>query len=261
MIRFTSKRYLVKNMINFIILAAGRGSRLKKTTENVPKGLVKINKNMSILEYQVNTLTKYNNTRIIMVVGYKSAKIIKKFKDKNIIFLKNKMWNKSNMLYSLVCAEKYLKENDSIILYSDIIYSKKIIDKIMGQKNQLSVAYDPNWLKLWKQRFNDPKVDAETFKINNSQEIIEIGNKIVNLKDVDGQYMGILKIRVSMWKKIKKNFNLYNLKKIHVTHLLSQIISKNIAKIKAVKNTKQWFEIDNNKDLKIAKRNLKRINI
>ena len=157
------------------------------------------------------------------------------------------------MLYSLVCAEKYLMEKDSVILYSDIVYSKSIIDKIMTYKNQLSVAYDPNWLKLWKKRFKDPKVDAETFKINNLQEIIEIGKKVKNLKDVQGQYMGIIKIKVSMWKKIKKNFNLHDLKKMHVTHCLSQIINRNLAKIKAVKNTKKWFEIDNNKDLKIAK--------
>tara|TARA_B100000780_G_C21106875_1_gene447046 strand:- start:1402 stop:2151 length:750 start_codon:yes stop_codon:yes gene_type:complete len=240
-------------MINFIILAAGRGSRLKKTTENIPKGLVKINKDTSILEYQIKILEQYKNKKIIIVVGYKSDKIIKKFRGKNIIFIKNKIWNKSNMLYSLVCAEKYLMEKDSVILYSDIVYSKSIIDKIMTYKNQLSVAYDPNWLKLWKKRFKDPKVDAETFKINNLQEIIEIGKKVKNLKDVQGQYMGIIKIKVSMWKKIKKNFNLYDLKKMHVTHCLSQIINRNLAKIKAVKNTKKWFEIDNNKDLKIAK--------
>jgi choline kinase len=240
-------------MINFIILAAGRGSRLKKTTESIPKGLVKINKDNSILDHQIKILEQYKNKRIIIVVGYKSDKIIKNFKGKNIIFVKNKIWNKSNMLYSLVCAEKYLKEKDSVILYSDIIYSKSIIDKILTCKKQLCVAYDPNWLKLWKKRFKDPKIDAETFKMNKYQEIIEIGKKVTNLTNVKGQYMGILKIKVLMWRKIRKNFNLYDLKKMHVTHCLSQIIDKKLAKIKAVKNTKKWFEIDNNKDLKIAK--------
>ena len=63
--------YKIKNLTNFIILAAGRGSRLKNTTKNIPKGLVEINSNNTILDYQINILTKYKNSKIFIVVGYK----------------------------------------------------------------------------------------------------------------------------------------------------------------------------------------------
>ena len=50
--------------------------------------------------------------------------------------------------------------------------------------------------------------DAETLKIKNNK-IIEIGKKIKNIKDVQGQYMGIFMI-----PKIKRNKILKIIKKI-----------------------------------------------
>ena len=70
-------------MPNFIILAAGRGSRLKRTTKSIPKGLVKLNKDKTILDFQIEILDKFKNSKIFVVVGYKSKKIKKHYKKKN----------------------------------------------------------------------------------------------------------------------------------------------------------------------------------
>ncbi len=246
-------------MTNFIILAAGRGSRLKNTTKNIPKGLVEINSNNTILDYQINILTKYKNSKIFIVVGYKSKKIKEHFKNNNLKYIQNKIWNKSNMFYSLMCADKFLKKNPFIVLYSDIIYSKKIIDKMLIAKNKLSIAYDVNWLNLWKKRFKKPELDAESFFISEKGIIKEIGNKIKkkDLKKINGQYMGIIKIYPKAWSLIKKNISTKETKKLHLTHVFSKIINKKIFNIKGVKNTTPWYEIDNNKDLKIAKISIK----
>jgi len=250
-------------MINFIILAAGRGSRLKKTTKNIPKGLVEINKGQSILDFQIKILKKYKESRIYLVVGYKSKKIINHFKEQNLLYIKNKLWNKSNMFYSLMCADKLLKKNVFIILYSDIIYSKKIIDKMILEKSKLSIAYDINWLNLWKKRFKKPELDAESFYVDKTNIIKEIGGNINknDIKKINGQYMGIIKIYPKAWSLIKKNFTNKESKKLHLTHVFNRIINKGLLKIKGVKNIYPWYEIDNNKDLKIAKLNMKNKNV
>ena len=49
--------------MQYVVLAAGRGKRLKKQTLNIPKVLVKI-KNKSILEYQLKLLEKFKFNRI-----------------------------------------------------------------------------------------------------------------------------------------------------------------------------------------------------
>jgi len=244
---------------NFIILAAGRGSRLKNTTKNIPKGLVEINKGQSILDFQINILRKYKNTKIYLVVGYKSKKIIDHFKNQNLIYIKNKFWNKSNMFYSLMCADNLLKKSEFIVLYSDIIYSKNIIDKMILEKSNLSVAYDINWLNLWKKRFTKPELDAESFYIDKRNVIKEIGGNIKknDIKKINGQYMGIIKIYPKAWSLIKKIFTKKESRKLHLTHVFNRIINKGLLKIKGVKNIYPWYEIDNNKDLKIAKLNMK----
>ena len=69
--------------------------------------------------------------------------------------------------------------------------------------------------------------------------------------------MGIIKIYPKAWTLIKKNFTDKEKKKLHLTHMLNILIKKNLLKIKGVKNIYSWYEIDNNKDLKIAKLNMK----
>ena len=163
------------------------------------------------------------------------------------------------MFYSLMCADNLLKKRECIVLYSDIVYSKNIIDKMIIEKSNLSVAYDINWLNLWKKRFKKPELDAESFNIDKKNMIKEIGGNIKknDIKKIKGQYMGIIKIYPKAWTLIKKNFTDKEKKKLHLTHMLNILIKKNLLKIKGVKNIYSWYEIDNNKDLKIAKLNMK----
>ena len=59
------------------------------------------------------------------------------------------------------------RNNDLIISYSDIFYSKLAIKKLYQTKSDISIIYDPNWHNLWDMRFNNPLDDAETFKLDN----------------------------------------------------------------------------------------------
>jgi L-glutamine-phosphate cytidylyltransferase len=247
-------------MINLIILAAGRGSRLKKTTKSIPKGLVKIRNNKTILDFQIEILKKIVKSKIIIVTGFQKNKLIRKFNKENFLYVFNKNWNKTNMMYSLYCADKYLKKNPCIVLYSDIIYSKNIISKMIKNKKDLSLAYDINWLSLWKSRFDKPELDAESFFINKKNKITEIGKKVSKkeLKNIKGQYMGIVKIYPQAWELIKKKFTLAEIKNNHLTHILDKIINNKIMPVYGVKNTDAWYEIDNNKDLRLARKNINR---
>ena len=60
------------------------------------------------------------------------------------------------MLYSLLCAKEWVENNDLIISYSDIFFSKLAIKKLYSEKSDISIIYDPNWYMLWNMRFNNP---------------------------------------------------------------------------------------------------------
>ena len=89
--------------------------------------------------------------------------------------------------------------------------------------------------------------DAETLKIKNNK-IIEIGKKIKNIKDVQGQYMGIFMIPKIKRNKILKIIKENKMEKNHITYFLNFLIKKNeILKPKSYKGL--WYEFDDKTDL------------
>ena len=57
-----------------IILAGGRGKRLRPITDYVPKPLVPLN-NIPIIEWQIKYLKKFGVDQIIICTGYKTGMI------------------------------------------------------------------------------------------------------------------------------------------------------------------------------------------
>ena len=64
-----------------IILAGGRGKRLRPITDKIPKPLIPIN-NKPLIERTIKYLKKYGVTEIIISTGYKSNLIEKFLKQK-----------------------------------------------------------------------------------------------------------------------------------------------------------------------------------
>ena len=72
---------------DLIILAGGKGTRLKKYTKNKPKPLVKIG-NSNILEKIINSFSKYQFRKIFIITSYKSDQIFAKFHNLYVNFNK-----------------------------------------------------------------------------------------------------------------------------------------------------------------------------
>ena len=100
-----------------IILAAGRGSRLNSITKNSHKSLLKF-KNLNLLENVIKNLKKNDISKISIVTGYNH----KKFEKYNFKKFHNNDWYKTNMVYSLTKADKWLSSYTCIISYADIFF-------------------------------------------------------------------------------------------------------------------------------------------
>ena len=75
----------------------------------------------------------------------------------------------------MVIDAKLAKESmddDLIISYSDIIYKKSVLEKLIRSKKHLSVVVDKNWEILWKMRMENYFSDIETLRIKNQKIII-----------------------------------------------------------------------------------------
>ena len=135
-----------------IILAAGRGSRMGSLTKKKPKCLLEV-AGRSLLEWQVRAFEKGGITKIAIVTGYLREKILEKF---YLSEFYNKNWNNTNMVSSLFQADSWLNESDCIVSYADIFYKESAIQLLRECHSRIAITYDPNWRKLWDQRFENP---------------------------------------------------------------------------------------------------------
>ncbi len=244
--------------MNIIVLASGRGSRLNRITKNKPKCLIKIKNEKTILEFISENFTKKDNS--IISIGYKSHLIKKILKRRNIKFIQNKNYKKTNMVESLMLCEKKLVNSDLIIVYGDIFFDKLIIEKIRKIKGNV-VPINANWLRSWKKRYktlDKIKKDAENLIVSKSK-IKSIGEKI-GKKIPSFQYMGILKVDIKTFFELKEFYNSLNNKKISLTEFINESIKSKIAEYKYFISKYYWYEVDNYHDLKYLKKTLKKYN-
>ena len=239
-----------------IILAAGQGERLRPLTKNIPKCMVDFF-GKSILERQIDIFQKLGIDDISVVTGYCEQKI----NMKNITKLKNKNFMTTNMVESLFIAEAKL--NDSVIVsYGDIIFEPKIIKNLIDSRHDISIVIDKNWKDLWSVRFDNPLEDAESLRLDKNELILELGQKVENINDIQGQFIGLMKFQndgifniINFYKKMKlianASINPLNpslpFEKSYMTDFLQGLI-KNNYKLNAITINNGWLEIDTLKD-------------
>ena len=134
-----------------IILAAGQGTRLRPLTDDRPKCMVEVN-GKSIIERQLDTIRNcgVRDEDIAIVTGYCSDVLSNRFKDTAISFVRNEKFETTNMVYSLMCAEKAMEsDSDIVVSYGDIIYDETVFRKVMDAGDELSVIVDDDWYEYW----------------------------------------------------------------------------------------------------------------
>ncbi len=234
-----------------IILAAGQGTRLRPLTNDRPKCMVKF-KNKPIIDYIVETMHSSKILNIKIVTGYKHDVLEKHLsKYENISFYHNKDFQNTNMLHSLWYAKSEF-DDDVVISYSDIIYSKDILQKLMESPYDISVIIDKKWLDLWSLRMEDPLQDAESLMLDSDDNILEIGKKVNSYDKIQGQYIGLLKISKKIWPDILGFYDTLSgklgIKNMYMTDFLQELINQGFT-VKATPTYEKWLEIDSVYDL------------
>lgn len=109
--------------IDLVILAGGKGTRIKQFLQNKPKPMLKFN-NIFFLQYLVNYLNRYSFNKIYILTGYKNRIIFNNFHNKifnltKIICLKEK---KAMGTGGALLSLKKFKMNNFILVNGDTIF-------------------------------------------------------------------------------------------------------------------------------------------
>lgn len=242
-----------------IILAAGQGSRLKKYTENLPKGMLKF-MGKTLIERQIESFRELGINDIIIIKGFAGEKI----NYENISYYTNEDYLKTNMLYSFLMARNEFYD-DVIVSYSDIIFEKDMVIRLLNNDREASFMVDDSWKSYWELRYEKLDFDLESLSINSQDEVVSIGLENPKLNEIDSRFVGLLKFKSSALEKIltiyDKDLDEYkykpwkksgeNILKAHMTDLIQALID-NGQNVYAERYNGGWLEFDTNEDYEKA---------
>lgn len=224
------------------ILAAGEGTRLRPLTNHQPKCLVSL-KGKPLLVYQIDALRAAGVNDITIIGGYKSQAL----EIFGLPVITNPDFAITNMVYSLSQARNETGD-DALLVYGDTAYEPRIISTILDAPGT-ALTIDTRWRDLWQGRMPDPLSDAETLRVDANGNLIEIGNRPTSFSQIQGQYMGLVKIAGGDWAKFWAHFDAHPGKsRVSMTAFLQSLIDEGW-KIRAIPVEHGWLEVDSIADL------------
>lgn len=166
--------------MEYIILAAGVGSRLYPYTKNSPKCLVKVTDDETVIERCIRLINKYDvEANITVVLGFQYNSIIDLLGDK-CCYKINPFYKVTNSIASLWFArEVLLRKKPTVILNADIVFSSNLAKEICSIPSQSIIYYD------------------SSIRTDGDYNVQEVDGQMVvmakELENYDGEYIGITK--------------------------------------------------------------------
>lgn len=189
-----------------IVLAAGRGTRLKERTEEKPKPMIKVN-TVPIIDNLIDGLIQAGLKNIVVVVGYMKDQLIdnlSKFKGVNMIFVENPDYLTTNNIYSLWLAKEYMNEG-FFLFEADVFCEKKLIGDLFNALHDNVIVID---------RYT-PEMDGTVVELDDADRV-----KSMYLKRHQGEGFS--------FDQTYKTVNFYKLSKSYIRNYFFPTMDKHI---------------------------------
>lgn len=117
--------------MTYILLAAGRGTRLKPITISNPKALFMLDSKTSLIEKTISMIRKYDkNASIVVVVGFMHEQFENRLK--NVKFVYNPFFDVTNSIASLWLARDYLIMSEGVVIMNaDVLVCEELMRDII----------------------------------------------------------------------------------------------------------------------------------
>lgn len=240
-----------------IIVAAGPSNRLLPITNEKPKCLLEVG-GQTILERALEALRENGIENIAVVRGYHSN--LNNYP--NITYYENPNFRNNNILRSLFYAENEMSD-DFIFSYSDILYSKEIVKKLIHSQTDVALIVDVNWAQHYEGRDQHPISEAELVKVE-SGRVVKIGKEVVSPEEAYGEFIGLAKFTKSGVEAMRAAYHraeecptapfqhAASLEKAYMTDMIQELVNSG-SLVKSVDIKGGWMEIDTPQDLERAR--------
>jgi len=229
------------------------GKRLKGLTSENTKCMVKVN-GVPMIDRMMGNLDRLELDQIVLVVGYCAEGLMDHVSKLNlktpVVYVNNKIYNKTNNIYSLYLAKDYLLADDTILLESDLVFEDAVLDKILDNPypSLALVAKYESWMDGTCLTVDD-KDNIISFHSGDEFSFHETENyyKTVNIYKFSKEFSQSHYVPFLKAYSAALGQNEYYEQVLKVITLLKK------PEIKAVRlEEEKWYEIDNAQDLDIA---------
>ena len=237
-----------------IILAAGMGKRLGELTKNNTKCMLPVN-GIRLIDRMLTHLSELNLNKVVIVVGYESDNLVNHIGNRydgklKIEYINNTIYDKTNNIYSLALAKNYMLEDDTLLLESDLIFEKSMLDLIINHPypNLALVAKYESWM------------DGTMVQISEDNDITNfIHKKSFRYSDIDTYYKTCniykfsKKFSVNQYVPFLEAYSKAMGNNEYYEQVLRVITALDKCDLKALPiSDEKWYEIDDIQDLDIA---------
>lgn len=129
-----------------IVLASGRGTRLRPLTDDTPKPLVAAGE-QPLLGYQFDALRAVGIDRCVVTTGPHAAQLRDygtAYEGLDVEFVHNDRYDETNYGYSLWLAGAHLAdaEEDVVLLHGDLVFEPSVLEALLGSPAEDAVVVD-----------------------------------------------------------------------------------------------------------------------
>jgi choline kinase len=176
--------------VKAIIIGAGRGSRLRHLTEEVPKTLVPI-VGRPMLDHVLDALAAggFARSDVVFICGYKADVVRARYPD--LTYVENTGWETNNILLSLLCAREHLGVG-FVSTYADIVYRPSIVAELAKSSHDITLVCDTDWRRRYVGRSQHPEGDAEKMRTEGGR-VLELSRHIASPR-ASGEFIGVMKL-------------------------------------------------------------------
>ena len=217
-----------------VIISAGIGSRLWKTTKQVPKTLLPY-KNGTILSTIIEQLKQAGITELIIVVGFKKNYIVD-YLQKNppslpVTFVENLEWEKGNAL-SVYKVKDYIKNEPFLLSMADHLVKVEALKQIVDSPERINLLLVDPFITE-----NFDLDDATKVKTKNDY-IIAIGKELTDYNALD---CGIFRLEPDFFSAVEKAVAKG---KDSISNAIAELIPLKRIKSITLNKANQWLDID-----------------
>ena len=217
-----------------VIIAAGFGSRLWKTTKQIPKTLLPYKKG-TILSTIIQQLQIAGISELIIVVGFKKDYIANYLQNDPptlpVTLVENLEWERGNAL-SVYKAKDYISNEPFLLSMSDHLVKMEALKKIVEVPERINLLLTDPFIS---ENFD---VDDATKSTYEDDYIIAIGKELDNYNALD---CGIFRLEPDFFTAVEKSVQKGN---ESISNAITELISLKRIKVVMLNKANQWMDID-----------------